>query len=131
MARLAEIEAKGMGFAVEGSMQNGYPAELRDNARRFANFRARWLGNDPASYATLYRMLTGTDLAEELTRLKCPVLVIGGELDRVRPAAVSEAIAKTIPSARYKALRTGHYMAVQTPELIADAISEFLKSVDV
>jgi 3-oxoadipate enol-lactonase len=130
MARLAEIEAKGMGFAVEGSMQNGYPAELRDNARRFANFRARWLGNDPASYATLYRMLTGTDLAEELTRLKCPVLVIGGELDRVRPAAVSEAIAKTIPSARYKALRTGHYMAVQTPELIADAISEFLKSVD-
>src|SRR5579864_4182336 len=56
LARLAEIEAKGMGFAVDGSMQNGYPAELRDNARRFANFRARWLGNDPASYATLYRM---------------------------------------------------------------------------
>jgi len=130
LARVTEIEVKGMAFAVDGSMQNGYPAELRDDARRFANFRARWLGNDPASYATIYRMLTDTDLAEELTQLKCPVLVIGGELDRVRPASISATIAKTIPGARYKALRTGHYMAVQTPELIADAISEFLKSVD-
>jgi 3-oxoadipate enol-lactonase len=119
-----------MAFAVEGSMQNGYPPELRENVARFANFRARWLGNDPSSYATIYRMLTGTDLADELTRLKCPVLVVGAELDRVRPPAVSEAIAKTIPGARYRALRTGHYMAAQTPELIADAISEFLKSVD-
>ena len=64
-------------------------------------------------------------------RLRAPVLVIGGELDRVRPAAVSEATAKTIPGARYELLRTGHYMAVQTPELIGDAITDFLKSIDV
>ena len=110
-------------------MLGGYAPELRDNAARFASFRARWLGNDPSSYAAVYRMLLGTDLSDEVARLTCPVLVIGGALDRVRPAAGSEALAKTIPGARYRELRTGHYMAVQTPELIADAISEFLDGV--
>ena len=130
LARVAEIEAKGMAVAVEASMQNGYVPELRGNAARFNAFRARWLGNDPASYATIYRMLVGMNLANELSQLKCPVLVIGGELDRVRPAELSQTTASGIPSARFKALRTGHYMAVQTPELIAGTITEFLKSVD-
>ena len=129
LARVAEIEAKGMALAVDGSMQNGYPEELRGNADRYNTYRARWLGNDPASYATIYRMLASTDLSEELTQLKCPVLVIGGELDKSRPAAVSEATAKTIPGARYKLLRTGHYMAAHTPELIAETISAFLQEV--
>jgi 3-oxoadipate enol-lactonase len=130
LARVAEVETAGMAFAVDGSMLNGYPVELRDDSGRFETYRARWLGNDPASYATIYRMLAATDLTDELTHMTCPVLVIGGELDRSRPAAVSEAIAKTIPGARYKLLRTGHYMAAITPELIAGTISEFLKSVD-
>ena len=130
LARVAEIEAKGMAIAVDGSMQNGYAEVLRDNKERYDTYRARWLGNDPASYATIYRMLAATDLTDEMTHLTCPVLVIGGELDNSRPAAVSEATAKIIPGARYKLLRTGHYMAAHTPELIADTIGNFLKSVD-
>ena len=67
---------------------------MRADAARFARFRARWLGNDPASYATIYRMLAATDLDRELKHFSCPALVLGGEFDRSRPAAVSEAIAK-------------------------------------
>jgi len=130
LERVAKIEAAGMGFAVGDSMQNGYAPELRDDLKRFERFRARWLGNDPASYAAIWRMLAGADMQSELTRLSCPVLVIGGSLDRVRPASVAEAIAKSIPGARYVEVRTGHYMAVQTPDLLADCIDEFLKSVD-
>lgn len=130
LERLARIEAAGMAFAVEDSMKNGYAPELRDDIRRFERFRARWLGNDPSSYATIWRMLANADMEAELTRLSRPVLVIGGSLDRVRPASVVEAIAKSIPGARYVEVRTGHYMAVQTPELVADCIDEFLRSVD-
>ena len=36
----------------------------------------------------------------------------------------------SFPARRYKLLRTGHYMAAHTPELIADTIGNFLKSVD-
>ena len=50
----------------------------------YATYRARWLGNDPGSYATIYRMLAATDLTDEMTRLTCPVLVIGGQNSTTR-----------------------------------------------
>jgi 3-oxoadipate enol-lactonase len=129
LERLLKIEAAGMAFAVNDSMQSGYAPELRDDSARFERYRARWLGNDPASYATIWRMLAGLDMQDELTKLRCPVLVIGGSFDRVRPPALSEATAKAIPGARYVEIPSGHYMAVQTPDLFADCIGEFLKSV--
>jgi 3-oxoadipate enol-lactonase len=130
LERVARIEAAGMAFAVEDSMQNGYPPGLRGDIERFERYRARWLGNDPASYATIWRMLAGLDMQHELTELRCPVLVIGGSLDRVRPPALAKATASAIPGARYIEVQTGHYMAVQTPGLIADCINEFLRTVD-
>jgi len=129
LERVARIEAAGMAFAVADSMQNGYAPELRGDIKRFERYRARWLGNDPASYATIWRMLAGMDMEGEFIRLRCPVLVIGGSLDRVRPPALAEAVANAIPGARYIEVPTGHYMAVQTPDLISDCIDEFLRSV--
>jgi 3-oxoadipate enol-lactonase len=129
LERVAKIEATGMAFAVEDSMLNGYAPELRGDIGRFERYRARWLGNDPASYATIRRMLAAANMQDELTGLRGPVLVIGGSLDRVRPPPLAEAVARAIPGARYVEVRTGHYMAVQTPDLIANCIDEFLRSV--
>ena len=126
LERVARIEAAGMAFAVEDSMRNGYAPELRGDIKRFERYRARWLGNDPASYATIWRMLAAADMQDELAGLRCPVLVIGGNLDRVRPPALAQDVANAIPGARYVELRTGHYMSVQTPELIVDCIDRFL-----
>jgi 3-oxoadipate enol-lactonase len=129
LERVAKIEAAGMAFAVADSMLNGYAPELRGDIKRFERYRARWLGNDPASYATIWRMLAGMDMQSELTRLRPPVLVIGGSLDRVRPPSLAKAVANAIPGARYIEIPTGHYMAVQTPDLISDCIDEFLRTV--
>ena len=129
LERLARIEAAGMAIAVEDSMLNGYAPELRGDIKRFERFRNRWLGNDPSSYATIWRMLAAADMQDELARLACPVLVIGGSLDRVRPPQLAEGVAKAIPGARYVEIRTGHYMSVQTPDLLSDCIDEFLRSV--
>ncbi len=129
LPRVDGIEREGMRIAVEDSMANGYAPQLRGDAARFAAFRARWLGNDPASYAAIYRMLAHMDLGPELPRIACPVLVIGGSLDRVRPPALAEPVARAIPGARYQVLETGHYMAVATPQLLAGAIGEFLDAI--
>lgn len=128
LERAAKMERDGMSGAVEDSMMSGYAPELRSDAGRFARFRARWLGNDPGSFAALYRMLATTDMEDELRGLDCPVLVIGATFDRVRPPAAAEAVAKLIPGARYVELPTGHFMAAATPELIADTIGTFLNS---
>jgi 3-oxoadipate enol-lactonase len=129
LERVAKLEAAGMAFAVEESMRNGYPDELRGDIKRFESYRARWLGNDPASYATVYRMLAATDMQDELARLSCPVLVLGGVFDRTRPPALSKAAADIIPGARFEEIRTGHYMAAQTPDLIFDRVNSFLRAV--
>ena len=127
LERVAKIEAEGM--AVEESMRNGYPDELRGDIKRFERYRARWLGNDPSSYATVYRMLAATEMDDELTKLRCPVLVIGASFDRTRPPQLSKAVADAIPGARFDEVRTGHYMAVQTPDLLFDRIDAFLRAV--
>jgi 3-oxoadipate enol-lactonase len=128
--RLAKIEAGGMAVAVEDAMLNGYAPELRGDAGRFERFRARWLGNDPSSYATIWGMLANADMGETLGKIRCPALVIGGSLDRVRPPATAQETAQAISGARYIEVNTGHYMAVATPDLIASSINEFLKSVN-
>jgi 3-oxoadipate enol-lactonase len=130
LERLARIEAGGMAVAVEDAMLGGYAPEIRGDIARFERFRTRWLGNDPSSYATIWRMLASADMQDELARLTCPVLVIGGSLDRVRPPALAQAVAESIPGARYTEIRTGHYMAVQTPDLLTDTIDAFLRSVE-
>src|SRR5260221_5102191 len=127
LERVAKIEAVGMAFAVEDAMQNGYAPELRGDFKRFERYRARWCGNDPSSYATIWRMLVGADMQDELTTLRCPVLVIGGTLDRVRPPPLPQAVASAIPGARYVEVRTSQYMAVQKPDLIFDCVDAFLK----
>jgi 3-oxoadipate enol-lactonase len=129
LARVDRLEREGLRGAVEDSMANGYAPELRNDPASFAAFRARWLGNDPASYAAIYRMLAGMDLQSELASIRCPVLVLGGALDRVRPPALVEPVARAIPGARYLVLQTGHYMSVATPGLVADAIGGFLDEV--
>ena len=125
LARAERMERDGL-RAVLDTLDNAYPPELRGDARRFAAFRARWLGSDPASFAAIYRMLAGMDLQTELSRIACPALVIAGALDRTRPPALVEPVAHAIPGARYVVLETGHYAAVQTPELYAQTIGEFL-----
>jgi len=125
LARVERMERDGL-RAVLDTLDSAYPPELRGDAQRFAAFRARWLGSDPASFAAIYRMLAGTDPQAELSRIACPALVIAGALDRTRPPALVEPVARAIPGARYVVLETGHYAAVQTPELYAQTIGEFL-----
>jgi len=128
LARVKRFERDGLRTAIDATADNGYPAELRGDKARFEGFRARWLANDPSSFAAIYRMLADMDLSPEFASIKCPVLVIAGEYDRGRPPSVVEPIAKAI-GARFKVLPTGHYAGLQTPELVAGMIGAFLDEV--
>jgi len=128
LTRVEKMEREGL-HAVLDTLDNGYPVELRGDGERFAAFRARWLGSDPASFGAIYRMLISTDLQPELPRITCSALVTAGALDRVRPPQLVEPVARAIPGARYAVIESGHYAPVQTPELYARTIGEFLDAV--
>jgi 3-oxoadipate enol-lactonase len=128
LARVEMMEREGL-HAVIDTLDLSYPVELRGDAERFAEFRARWLGGDPVSYGAIYRMLIATDISSELLRIACPALVIAGALDRTRPPPLVEPVARAIPGAHYAVLETAHYAALQTPELYARTVSAFLDEV--
>ncbi len=129
LAMVDAIERDGMRPGMDASLGPSYPSELRTDAKRFHAVRAQRLGNDPASYAAVYRMLAGLDMSADLACIACPTLVLAGSRDGLRPPALVEAVARAIPGARFALLDTAHFMAWQTPAAVADALTDFLATV--
>ena len=126
LERAASVEAGGMRGVVETSLANSYPPIVRHNADVFRQFRARWLANDPQSFAAINRMLASEDITGELAKIACPTLVTAGRHDSLRSPAVIEPMAKQIPGAEFLELNTGHFASIQTPGTMSQAIHYFL-----
>ena len=128
LVRVERVERAGMRAVEETSLAAAYPGVLRGDAARYERFRARWLGNDPSSFAAISRMLAEARLDPDLPKIACPTLVIAGAHDGLRPPALVEGLARAIPGAQYRVLDTGHFMTVQTPQPVAAAIETFLSA---
>ncbi len=126
LERAAAVEAGGMRGVVDTSLANSYPPIVRHDEDTFRQFRARWLGNDPRSFAAINRMLAAEDISHELEALACPVLFTSGRHDSLRPSPVIEPMAKRVPGGEFLELNTGHFAAVQTPGIMAQAIHYFM-----
>jgi 3-oxoadipate enol-lactonase len=126
LERAAAVESGGMRGVVETSLANSYPPVVRHNEDVFRQFRARWLANDPQSFAAINRMLAAEDISPELAKIACPTLVTAGRHDSLRSPAVIEPMAKQIPGAEFLELNTGHFASVQTPGIMSQAIHYFL-----
>lgn len=67
------------------------------------------------------------DLRTQLGNMDIPVLVICGSDDRMTPAAYGRALAAGIPGARLAIIENaGHYVTLEQPQAVADAISTFI-----
>jgi 3-oxoadipate enol-lactonase len=126
LARAEAMERLGPRGIAEQSFTASYPPEVRHDAEQFRKFRARWLANDPESFAAINRMLADATLTAELPRIACPVLMIAGTRDALRPPSLIEPLAARVPGARFQSLETSHFMAVQTPGIVAAALNTFL-----
>ena len=127
LARAAAVEAAGPRGIVDQSFAASYPEVVRYDSDQFRRFRARWLANDPESFAAINRMLADSTLTGKLSGVTCPVLLLAGVHDPLRPPSAIEPLAAELPNARFRALETGHFMAVQTPGIVAEAMVGFLR----
>ncbi|WP_309085757.1 alpha/beta hydrolase [Chelativorans sp.] len=126
-AMLENVLRDGMKSIVDGAMASGYPPELRArNPERFRAFRARWLGNDPASFVAQYRLLIDMDIEQFVKAVQCPALGIGGTLDVFRSPEYVRRVMSPIPDVDFVTIETSHHQTVETPEEIAEAIHTFL-----
>jgi 3-oxoadipate enol-lactonase len=127
--RIEETERGGVRAVEPGSLAASYPEAMRvlDRAR-FERFRQRWLGNDPEAMAAILRMSTDPafDLSADLARITAPTLVIGCTHDGIRTPAMVAKVAAQIPGATYVEASSGHFMALETPDLFVDLAMPFL-----
>lgn len=130
LAQFADhLEREGM--AVMMGMERTYPEALRQqHPQRWADFRLRYMGNDSRSYAHLLRMVMSFDLSDDIPRVQCPALVIGGTQD-IRPVDMMQALAAKLPHGAFEEIAAGHFMPSQAPDLVASAIERFLAALPV
>jgi pimeloyl-ACP methyl ester carboxylesterase len=128
--RADAVEREGMTATVENSLANSYPPEVRRDPEAFAAYRARFLANDPKSYAAINRAFADFDVTPDLPNIKCPALVLAGTHDKLRPPAFVRGIADKIPGARYAEIDSGHIMPVQAPQALSSAMTNFYAAVD-
>ena len=128
--RIEETERGGVRAVEVSSLNASYPENMRALDRaRFERFRLRWLANDPEAMAAILRMSTNPafDLAADLARIGAPTLVIGCTHDGIRTPAMVAKVAAQIPGAKYIEASSGHFMAVETPDLFLDLTLPFLR----
>ena len=126
LERADRLEAVGVRPSVDQGLERAYPAALRTDVRVFDRLRLQRLAADPFGVAAATRMLAGLDLTPEMSRISCPALVVAGSLDGIRPPETVAAAASAIPGAVLRIIESGHFMAVQTPDLVAREIEAFL-----
>lgn len=122
-----QVEVAGMASVADTELARAYPENLRGDAERFRRFRARWLANDPSSYAAIFRMLAGLDMTASLAAIHAPCLFLAGEFDPLRPPELIEPLSRRVEGARFRSAATGHFAATQTPELVADILNGFIQ----
>jgi 3-oxoadipate enol-lactonase len=127
--RIDDIERGGVRAVEQVSLNASYPESMRGLDRaRYERFRRRWLGNDPEAMAAILRMSTNPefDLSPDLARITAPTLVIGCTDDGIRTPAMVAKTAALIPGAKYVEATSGHFMAVETPDLFVELAVPFL-----
>ena len=124
------IASLGIRRLIDESVAPGsFPEHLRSDPERYRRFRAQQASMDPESFAATFEMLLGGVYQPYFSQIACPTLVIAGEFDKVRTPEMVAPVARQIPGARYAVIPSGHFMAVQTPELVGEMIAGFLGEV--
>jgi pimeloyl-ACP methyl ester carboxylesterase len=111
---------------VEGATPENFPAILSEGYKALSP-------DGPDHWPVIFEKLKTMWLTlpqfseEELARIECPVLLMVGETDIVRPEE-SQRLAEIIPQARLKVVSgASHYSPVEVPELVNEIIIEFLE----
>jgi pimeloyl-ACP methyl ester carboxylesterase len=127
LARADELERDGAGPGIDERLLRSYPPVLRTDPDRFEQVKASRLACDPVGMAATFRMLAGLDMDDALARIRAPALILAGEHDGDRPPAGVATVAEKIRDAQFRIVPSGHFMALQTPELFAAEVEAFLR----
>lgn len=109
--------------AFSPGFQSKNPAEFQ----RYARVKSQ---NKAEGIARLMQSLAALTRPPDLSRVKCPVLLIAGENDLYMGIEQGKQAHKTMTSSKLVILPTGHAAAIESPEEFNAAVLDFLSQVE-
>lgn len=100
LARVEQVEKQGHKATIEAAIQRWFSKPFVENHTETVKQIQKCLENNhPDAYLSAYRVFATADeeLYEKLERIKCPTLIITGELDQGSTPEMAELMAKVIP----------------------------------
>jgi 3-oxoadipate enol-lactonase len=77
------------------------------------------------------REISDYDARAELSRIRCPTLIVTGECDGTTPPAISESMRTSIPASQLCVLpNVGHLPHLEAPDIFNPILARFLAEVD-
>jgi len=123
--RQADIEVIS-GIMAAASFSPGFEERNPDTFQKYKEIKMQ---NDPSGYVDIMRaVVDALDTPQDLSRLKCPVLIIAGENDALMDVSVAKSMKDSIDNAILELLPTGHAAALELPAEFNKAVLDFLKN---
>lgn len=97
------------------------------NPEAYGKYKEIKLQNDPADYMKVMRaLIEALDSPPDLSRIKCPALIIAGEQDGLMEPETVGFMKNAIKDAEAIMLPTGHAAAIEMPEEFNRAVLDFM-----
>jgi 3-oxoadipate enol-lactonase len=125
--RVAKVRAEGIDGIADGIVKGGVSPHTFANKPEVVAFVRELLTRQPVEgYARCCEAM-GASVAADVTKIKCPILVIAGRDDAVSPVANAEGIVADVPTAKLKIIeQCGHWHPIEQPAEVTRALAEFL-----
>ena len=123
--RAGQAEREGIRKVIPVTLDNSWPPDIGDRAA-YAAYRGRYLGHDPICFGAINRAVARSNVTHLAKDVRQPTMVVAGRFDKVRPPALSEQFAKTIPGARFELIDAVHMMPAQAPGPLLALLQDFL-----
>jgi 3-oxoadipate enol-lactonase len=126
--RIKIAEAQGMAPLVQPTLERWFTEGfLKSNPAPVAAI-AKLIGSTPvAGYVGCCHAIPKINLTARLKEIKCPVLVLCGDMDPGTPPAMSEEIQRSIPGSKLAMIpQAAHLSNLEQPALFTKALREFL-----
>jgi len=124
-----KVREGGMTGVLDAAINRMFPPAFIAAQPQIVAERKRALAQaDPQAFARACLALSQLDFGEEaLQAIRCPTLVLAGELDQTTPAPLARELAARIPGARFQQLEgCGHCPQIEAPAAFAAAVRGFL-----
>jgi 3-oxoadipate enol-lactonase len=125
----SKVREGGMAAVLDAAIARMFPpAFITAHADIVAERKSALAMADPQAFARACLALASLDLKAELGKIRCPTLVMAGELDQTTPAALARELAAGIRGAEFQALEgCGHCPQIEAPRAFVAAVRGFLR----